>query len=157
MIAIAVSVGGVCRLPPRSVTDGHCTRIHNDSIRLQSVNLQGQTEHQVLRIEESSSDGAILQQGIVVFVEGMATAADIFDGCMTPAPTRSRLSKKRGGTKREKTGSRREGADKEAAENGVFGSTDQPVLGSCKTSLPRRLPRWTIQHSSFAPSTAVMN
>jgi DNA-directed RNA polymerase specialized sigma24 family protein len=40
-------------------------QILNQSIRLQGASLQGQTEHQVLRIEESSSDGVIIQRGEV--------------------------------------------------------------------------------------------
>ncbi len=42
------------------------SRILNDSIRLRSASMQGQTEHQVLRVEESSSSGEVLQQGVVV-------------------------------------------------------------------------------------------
>jgi hypothetical protein len=41
-------------------------QILHDSIRLRNASLQGQTEHQVLRIEESSRSGAVLQQGVVV-------------------------------------------------------------------------------------------
>ncbi len=40
-------------------------QILNESIRLQAAALQGQTEHQVLRVEESAADGVILQQGFV--------------------------------------------------------------------------------------------
>jgi DNA-directed RNA polymerase specialized sigma24 family protein len=39
--------------------------ILNESIKIEAADLQGQTEHQVLRIEEVSANGQILQQGIV--------------------------------------------------------------------------------------------
>jgi hypothetical protein len=40
-------------------------QILNQSIRLQIATLQGQTEHQILRIEESSPSGEILEHGVV--------------------------------------------------------------------------------------------
>jgi RNA polymerase sigma factor (sigma-70 family) len=64
-LAIAVSVGSYVTYR-HAQSRRYAAQILNDSIRLQNVNLQGQTEHQVLRIEESSSDGAMLQQGVVV-------------------------------------------------------------------------------------------
>ena len=148
MLAIAVSVGTyVTYRHAQSRMDA--AQILNDSIRLQTVNLQGQTEHQVLRIEESSSDGAILQQGVVV-CGGMATAADTFDGCMTPDPTRSRLS---GGTKRKKQDRGERARTKRQPRCLLHRSASIGI----KTSLPRRLPRLTIERPSFAPSTEVMN
>ncbi len=41
------------------------TEILHESIKLENAALQGQTEHQVLRIEESSADGHLVQQGTV--------------------------------------------------------------------------------------------
>ena len=111
VIAIAVSVGSYVayrHVPSRM----DAARILNDSIRLQSVNLQGQTEHQVLRIEESSSDGAILQQGAVVLWrdgDGSRYIRRLYDARSHEIAVEWR-------NKTEKTGSRREGADKEAAE-----------------------------------------
>ena len=64
VLVIVVTVGSyVTYRHVQSRSDA--AQILNDSIRLQNVNLQGQTEHQVLRVEESSSDGAILHQGVV--------------------------------------------------------------------------------------------
>ncbi len=40
-------------------------QILNQSIRLQNATLQGQTEHQILLVEESSPSGEILQHGVV--------------------------------------------------------------------------------------------
>ena len=39
--------------------------ILHQSLTIESAELQGQTEHQVLHLEESSADGRILQQGVV--------------------------------------------------------------------------------------------
>jgi hypothetical protein len=39
--------------------------ILNQSIEIETAYLQGQTEHQVLSLEEISPDGRILQQGVV--------------------------------------------------------------------------------------------
>ncbi len=41
-------------------------QILSDSIRVRNASLQGQTEHEVLRVEEISHDGEVLQQGVVV-------------------------------------------------------------------------------------------
>jgi DNA-directed RNA polymerase specialized sigma24 family protein len=40
-------------------------QILNQSIKIEAADLQGQTEHQVLHIEEVSAEGQILQQGVV--------------------------------------------------------------------------------------------
>ena len=111
VVAIAVSVGTyVTYRHAQSRMDA--AQILNDSIRLQNVNLQGQTEHQVLRIEESSSDGAILQQGVVVLWrdgDGSRYIRRLYDARSHEIAVEWR-------NKTEKTGSRREGTDKEAAE-----------------------------------------
>lgn len=39
--------------------------ILNQSVRIETANLRGQTEHQVLNLEEVSADGRVLQQGAV--------------------------------------------------------------------------------------------
>ena len=87
-------------------------QILNDSIRLQNMNLQGQTEHQVLRMEESSSDGSILQQGVVILWrdgDGSRYIRRLYDG-------KSHEIAVEWQNKTEKTGSRREDTGKEAAE-----------------------------------------
>ncbi len=40
-------------------------QILHESIRMENASLEGQTEHQVLQIEETSADGRVLQQGMV--------------------------------------------------------------------------------------------
>jgi DNA-directed RNA polymerase specialized sigma24 family protein len=40
-------------------------QILHESIRMENASLEGQTEHQVLQIEETSADGRVLQQGTV--------------------------------------------------------------------------------------------
>jgi RNA polymerase sigma factor (sigma-70 family) len=111
VLAIAVSVGSyVTYRHAQSRTDA--AQILNDSIRLQNVNLQGQTEHQVLRVEESSSDGAILHQGVVDLWrdgDGSRYIRRLYDAQSHEVVVEWR-------NKTEKTGSRRESTDKEAAE-----------------------------------------
>jgi len=111
VLAIAVSVGSYVTY--RHAQSGmDAAQILNDSIRLQNVNLQGRTEHQVLRVEESSSDGAILQQGVVVLWrdgDGSRYIRRLYDA-------RSHQIAVEWRNKTEKTGSRREGTDKGAAE-----------------------------------------
>ena len=111
VVAIAVSVGiYVTYRHPHSQMDA--AQILNDSIRLQNVNLQGQTEHQVLRMEESSSDGAMLQQGVVVLWrdgDGSRYIRRLYDGKSHEIAVEWR-------NKTEQTGSRRDGMGKEATE-----------------------------------------
>ena len=40
-------------------------KLLDESVKIETANLQGETEHQVLRIEEVSADGKVLQQGTV--------------------------------------------------------------------------------------------
>jgi DNA-directed RNA polymerase specialized sigma24 family protein len=40
-------------------------KILQESIRIENASLEGQTEHQVLQVEETSADGRVLQQGTV--------------------------------------------------------------------------------------------
>ncbi len=40
-------------------------KILNQSVMIETTNLQGQTEHQIIRLEEVSADGKILQQGTI--------------------------------------------------------------------------------------------
>jgi DNA-directed RNA polymerase specialized sigma24 family protein len=90
----------------------NAAQILNDSIQLQNVSLQGQTEHQVLRVEESSSDGATLQQGVVVLWrdgDGSRYVRRLYDAKYHEIAVEWRK-------KTDTTESRREGADKEAAE-----------------------------------------
>jgi DNA-directed RNA polymerase specialized sigma24 family protein len=111
VVAIAVSVGTYVTYR-HSQSRMDAAQILNDSIRLQNVNLQGQTEHQVLRMEESSSDGAILQQGVVVLWrdgDGSRYIRRLYDGKSHEIAVEWR-------NKTEKTGSRRESTDKAAAE-----------------------------------------
>jgi DNA-directed RNA polymerase specialized sigma24 family protein len=111
MLVIAVSVGTyVTYRHAQSRLDA--AQILNDSIRLQNMNLQGQTEHQVLRVEESSSDGAILQQGVVDLWrdgDGGRYIRRLYD-----AKSREIAVKWR--NKTEKAESRREATDKKAGE-----------------------------------------
>jgi DNA-directed RNA polymerase specialized sigma24 family protein len=111
VVAIAVSVGTyVTYRHAQSRMDA--AQILNDSIRLQNVNLQGQTEHQVLRIEESSSDGAMLHQGVVVLWrdgDDSRYIRRLYDAKSHEIAVEWR-------NKAEKMGSRRESTDKEAAE-----------------------------------------
>ena len=111
VVAIAVSVGSyVTYRHAQSRTEA--AQILNDSIRLQNMSLQGQTEHQVLRMEESSSDGALLQQGVVVLWrdgDGSRYIRRLYAAESHEIAVEWR-------NKAEKTGSRRESTDKEAAE-----------------------------------------
>ncbi len=111
MLVIAVSVGTyVTYRHAQSRMDA--AQILKDSIQLQTANLQGQTEHQVLRIEESSSEGAILQQGVVDLWrdgDGSRYVRRLYNARSHEIAVEWR-------NKTEKTGSRREGANKEAAE-----------------------------------------
>jgi RNA polymerase sigma factor (sigma-70 family) len=110
VLAIAVSVGSYLTYRhAQSRTDA--AQILNNSIRLQNVNLQGQTEHQVLRMEESSSDGAMLHQGVVDLWrdgDGSRFIRRLYDAKSHEVVVEWR-------NKTEKTGSRRESTGKEAA------------------------------------------
>jgi hypothetical protein len=111
VVAIAVSVGTYVTYR-HSQSRMDAAQILNDSIRLQTVNLQGQTEHQVLRIEESSSDGTLLHQGVVVLWrdgDGSRYIRRLYDGKSHEIAVEWR-------NKTEKTGSRRGTTDKAAAE-----------------------------------------
>ncbi len=111
VIAIAASVGSyVSHRHAPSRRDA--AQILNDSVRLQNLNLQGQTEHQVLRIEESSSNGGILQQGVVDLWrdgDGRRYVRRLYDANSQEIAVQWR-------NKTDKAGSQREGTDKEAAE-----------------------------------------
>jgi DNA-directed RNA polymerase specialized sigma24 family protein len=109
VLVIAVSVGSYVTYR-HAKSQRYAAQILNDSIRLQNVNLQGQTEHQVLRLEESSSDGAILQQGVVDLWrdgDGSRYIRRLFDAKSHEVAVEWR-------NKAEKSGSRKEGT--EAAE-----------------------------------------
>jgi DNA-directed RNA polymerase specialized sigma24 family protein len=111
VIAIAVSVGSYVTYR-HAQSRMEAVQILDDSIRLQNLNLQGQTEHQVLRIEESSLDGAILQQGVVVLWrdgDGSRYIRRLYDARSHEVALAWR-------NKTEKAGSRRQGTGKEATE-----------------------------------------
>jgi DNA-directed RNA polymerase specialized sigma24 family protein len=111
VLAIFLGVGGyVTYRHTQSRMDA--AHILNNSIQLHNVGLQGQTEHQVLRVEESSSDGAILQQGVVVLWrdgDGSRYIRRLYDARYHEIAVEWQK-------KIDTTGSRRESADKEAAE-----------------------------------------
>ena len=111
VLVIAVSVGSYLTYR-HAQSRMDAAQILNDSIRLQNVNLQGQTEHQVLRMEESSSDGAMLHQGVVDLWrdgDGSRYIRRLYDAKSHEIAVEWR-------NKTEKAGSRRESTEKEAAE-----------------------------------------
>jgi hypothetical protein len=64
--ALILIVGGAGYLAYRHVnTSINATDILSQSVRIEATNLQGQTVHQILGIEEVSADGRILQQGSI--------------------------------------------------------------------------------------------
>jgi DNA-directed RNA polymerase specialized sigma24 family protein len=63
MLAVAVTAGYLVFHHASESIDAKA--ILSESVRIETANLWGQTEHQVLQIEELSSDGQVLQQGIV--------------------------------------------------------------------------------------------
>ena len=110
VLVIAVSVGSYLTYR-HAQSRMDAAQILNDSIRLQNVNLQGQTEHQVLRMEESSSDGAVLHQGVVDLWrdgDGSRYIRRLYDAKSHEIAVEWR-------NKTEKAGSRRESTEKEAA------------------------------------------
>ena len=92
-IAVALLIGsaGYFDLSPASVpTDA--AEILNKSIRMQKTLLQGETEHQVISIDERANDGSVLQQEPWTYGKTV-TVADTSDGFMNAAPShRSRVA-----------------------------------------------------------------
>jgi DNA-directed RNA polymerase specialized sigma24 family protein len=138
VLAMAVTVGSYLTYR-HAQSRMDAAQILNDSIRLQNVNLQGQTEHQVLRIEESSSDGTMLEQGVVDLWrdgDGSRYIRRLYDARSHEIAVEWR-------NKTEKTGSRREGTDKEAAE--MLGSPisqywDQDLSAQAFAAIDDRAP-----------------
>lgn len=66
-LMLTMLIGGsgyfACR---RAYQPINAAQILNDSIRREASNLQGQTEHQIVRLEEVSAGGSILQKRVVV-------------------------------------------------------------------------------------------
>jgi len=63
---LAIVVGAAGYLAYRHTTaPTDAVAILNESVKTEAASLQGQTEHQVLHVEEASANGRVLQQGVV--------------------------------------------------------------------------------------------
>jgi DNA-directed RNA polymerase specialized sigma24 family protein len=116
-IVLAIVVCGSFVIYRHSRLQPDAAQILNDSIRRQKAGLQGQTEHKVLRVEETSSAGAILRQGVIVSWKdgnGSRYIRRLYDANSHEIAVEWR-------ERNQKAVSRRDGAGKQAAD--MLGST----------------------------------